>query len=114
MNTKRITGNVSDVLPDSKIVINRGQKDGVEPGQTYQVYRMGEMLTDPKTGESLGALESICAYGTVEQVQSEEATLALEVNPTKIDTTCRVRRVMYTTPPHVYGNPSYRKPILWK
>lgn len=107
MNTKRITGNVSDVLPNSKIIINRGQKDGVELGQKYQVYRMGEMLTDPKTGESLGALESICAYGTVEQVQPKEATLALEVNPTKIDTNCRVRRVMYTISPNVYRPPSH-------
>lgn len=107
MNTKRITGNVSDVLSDSKIVINRGQKDGVEPGQTYQVYRVGEMLTDPKTGESLGALESICAYGTVEQVQLKEATLALEAIPEKIDTDCCVRRVVSTLPSWVYGKPRF-------
>ena len=32
MNNNRITGDVSGVLPDSKIVINRGKKDGVEAG----------------------------------------------------------------------------------
>ena len=101
MNNKRITGDVSGVLPDSKIVINRGKKDGVETGQKYQVYRTGEMLTDPKTGESLAALESICAYGTVEQVQPKEATLTLEAFPEKIDTSCHVRRIApYSSPPY--------------
>ena len=103
MNNKRITGDVSGVLSDSKIVINRGKKDGVETGQKYQVYRTGEMLTDPKTGESLAALESICGYGTVEQVQPKEATLTLEEPPLQIDTNCRVRRIVPYPKPSHYG-----------
>ena len=102
MNLKRITGDVINVSPDS-IVINRGEKDGVEPGQEYQVYRTGEMLTDPKTGESLGALESICAYGTMEQVQPKEATLTLSALSVEleIDTSCHVRRIApYSSPPY--------------
>ena len=98
MNAKLIIGDVINVLPDS-IVINRGEKDGVEPGQAYRIYRKGEALTDPKTGEFLGALESICGYGTVEQVQPREATLALEEPPLKIDTNCRVRRIAIRFPP---------------
>ena len=103
MNAKLIIGDVINVLPDS-IVINRGEMDGVEPGQAYRIYRKGEALTDPKTGEFLGALESICGYGTVEQVQPKEATLTLEAFPEKIDTSCHVRRIAAYSPRALYPN----------
>ena len=104
MNAKRITGDVISVLPGGKIVINRGQKDGVEPGQNYQAYRKGEMLTDPKTGEPLAALESICGYGTVEQVRPREATLTLEAVPSeRVDVGCYVRRIAWYRKPAHYA-----------
>ena len=102
MNDKIITGEVINILQNWRIIINRGKKDGVEPGQKYQVYRIGEMLTDPKTGESLGALESICGYGTVEQVQPKKATLTLEPLPAKVDTNCYVRRIALYSPRALY------------
>lgn len=38
-----------------KIYINSGKLDGQKEGLTYSLYRKGEELTDPDTGESLGA-----------------------------------------------------------
>ena len=104
MNAKIITGEVISVLQNQQIIINRGKKDGVEPGQKYQVYRKGEILSDPKTGESLGALESICGYGTVAQVQPKKATLTLEPLPSTVDTNCYVRRIALYSPRALYSH----------
>lgn len=39
------------------IMLNRGQGAGIKKGGRYRVYNMGEAVTDPDTGESLGAEE---------------------------------------------------------
>lgn len=40
-----------------KVIINRGEEYGVEPGQMFLVRTKGEVLTDPSTGEILDRLE---------------------------------------------------------
>ncbi|HCC46518.1 MAG TPA: hypothetical protein DEQ38_00115 [Elusimicrobia bacterium] len=45
----KITGN--------QVYINSGGADGEKVGNTYAIYRMGEEMTDPDTGESLGSEE---------------------------------------------------------
>lgn len=40
-----------------RVVINRGEQFGVEPGQVFVVKEKGEVLTDPDTGEVLDRLE---------------------------------------------------------
>jgi len=40
-----------------QIFINSGSADGEKVGNTYAIYRMGEEMTDPDTGESLGSEE---------------------------------------------------------
>jgi curli biogenesis system outer membrane secretion channel CsgG len=45
----KITGN--------QLFINSGGADGEKEGRTYAIYRLGEEMTDPDTGESLGAEE---------------------------------------------------------
>lgn len=45
----KITGN--------QVYINSGGADGEKVGNTYAIYRMGEEMTDPDTGEALGSEE---------------------------------------------------------
>lgn len=45
----KITGN--------QVYINSGAADGEKAGHVYSVYRMGEEMLDPDTGESLGSEE---------------------------------------------------------
>ena len=39
-------------------IINAGSESGIKPGQRFLVFRAGEDLKDPDTGESLGAEET--------------------------------------------------------
>jgi curli biogenesis system outer membrane secretion channel CsgG len=41
-----------------KIIINGGKEDGVNLGDRFTIYRAGEELVDPDTGESLGSEET--------------------------------------------------------
>jgi curli biogenesis system outer membrane secretion channel CsgG len=45
-------------ITSSQIYINSGSADGEKEGHVYTIYRMGEEMTDPDTGESLGSEES--------------------------------------------------------
>jgi len=42
----------------SQVFINLGSRNGVNVGDVYTVYRKGEALIDPDTGEELGASET--------------------------------------------------------
>ena len=70
-----IHGKVIDVLDDTKIVINKGAKDGVIPGSRFLIYREGRELTDPDTGENLGRLELVCGEGEPSHIQDRMTTL---------------------------------------
>ena len=70
-----IHGKVIDVLDDTKIVINKGAKDGVIPGNRFLIYREGRELTDPDTGENLGRLELVCGEGEPSHIQDRMTTL---------------------------------------
>jgi hypothetical protein len=45
---------VVEVLAPMRIVINRGNAHQVRVRQRFLVYAIGEMMTDPDTGERLG------------------------------------------------------------
>ncbi len=53
---------------EGEVVINSGQEAGVKVGATFVVYRLGEEMKDPDTGESLGAEEA--KVGTIEVVNN--------------------------------------------
>ncbi|MGF1449824.1 MAG: CsgG/HfaB family protein [Opitutales bacterium] len=44
-------------MTGSVVTINRGDGTGIQEGQTWNVYALGEALIDPDTGESLGSEE---------------------------------------------------------
>jgi hypothetical protein len=66
---------VVKVIDDYRVVINRGRRDGVEIGDRFLVYEVGEELADPDTNESLGKLEIVKGRGQAKHVQERLTTL---------------------------------------
>lgn len=58
-----------------QLVINRGSSQGVRPGERYLVYREGEEVFDPDTGESLGVYEEVVGRARVILVKEKNSTL---------------------------------------
>ena len=44
-------------MQGNKVYINSGQQDGVEVGDVYTVFKVGEALIDPDTGLNLGTID---------------------------------------------------------
>ncbi len=53
-------------MTGSVVTINRGDGTGIQKGQTWNVYALGEALIDPDTGENLGSEEVL--MGQVEVI----------------------------------------------
>lgn len=73
-------GLVVEVLPDLTgdifgIVINKGKRDGIEIGDSFSVYELGEEMFDPATKERLGRLELSKGRGTVDSIQEKMSVL---------------------------------------
>jgi hypothetical protein len=64
------------VLNPSKVVINRGDSDGLKRGQKFLVYQLGDEMFDPTTNESLGRLEIVRGRGQVVHLQGRMAHVA--------------------------------------
>jgi hypothetical protein len=58
-----------------KFVISRGSDAGVKVGDTYLMFRLGDNLNDPDTGEDLGPLEIVVGRAKVSHVQPRISTL---------------------------------------
>lgn len=56
------------MMKDGQVIINGGSETGVKAGERFMVYRTGEEMTDPDTGESLGAEET--KIGEIEVVNN--------------------------------------------
>lgn len=70
-----LTGKVIEVLSAIDLVINKGSCDGVEKSNRFLIYRLGEEMFDPDTGQSLGILELICGEGKPVHIQEHITTL---------------------------------------
>ena len=67
---------VAQVIDDFHVVLNRGNAHGVEEGDKYQIYYLGdEDIIDPETNKSLGKLEYIVGIGKVTNVQEHMCVL---------------------------------------
>jgi hypothetical protein len=58
-----------------QLVINRGARDGLKPGQRYLVFGYGPEVSDPESGESLGRVELVRGRGEVAHLQDNLATI---------------------------------------
>ncbi|QGZ92043.1 hypothetical protein [Microcystis aeruginosa] len=63
---------VVKVIDNYKLVMNRGEQNGIREGQRMMVYHISnEDIKDPNTGESLGFLELVKGTGRVIFVQDK-------------------------------------------
>jgi curli biogenesis system outer membrane secretion channel CsgG len=56
------------MMKDDQVIINDGAETGVKAGERFVIYRPGEEMIDPDTGESLGADET--KVGEIEVVNN--------------------------------------------
>lgn len=61
-----------------RIVINLGSEDEVKSGTRFLVFSLGKELTDPESGDNLGAFEIVKGVGKVTNLQVRMATLTSE------------------------------------
>lgn len=66
---------VASVSNEYTVVLNRGSSHGVEVGDRFLVYRIGDEIYDPATRKSLGKLEIVCGTGRITHVQENMSTL---------------------------------------
>jgi hypothetical protein len=68
--------NVADIINPLRLVINRGENDGIRLQQRVLVYSISnEEIKDPNTGESLGHLEIVKGTGRIVHLQDKLATI---------------------------------------
>ncbi len=66
---------IANVVDQYRVVINAGAFDGIQIGQRFLIYKIGDEIVDPDTEESLGRLEVVKGVGEVTHVQDKIATL---------------------------------------
>ena len=79
---QRIANRIADVVfpakvlvkRDKEVTINRGEGGGVAVGNIFNVYALGEELTDPDTKESLGREEAKVGRVKITQVNPKTST----------------------------------------
>ncbi len=76
-----ITGRIVKALDAGRWVANVGLEAGVAPGERFVVFELGEEITDPETGASLGALELVKGHLVAEHVQPKMTILEREEEP---------------------------------
>jgi hypothetical protein len=67
-----------------QIYMDLTEKDGVQVGQEYTIFRKGEVFRHPMTGRPMGRFEEIIGYAQIKRVQpqlSEAAYVALPGKP---------------------------------
>jgi len=69
-----IKGKVAEIVDEYTVVINRGNKHGVEEDMRFVIYEPGEEIKDPDTDESLGEFEYVKAKVEVVNVQEKFST----------------------------------------
>jgi hypothetical protein len=68
-------GKVARIIDDHRVVINKGESDGIQIGQRFLILEIGEEVFDPDTKESLGTVEVVKGRGEVTHVQKRISTL---------------------------------------
>ena len=83
---------VVHVSDERTFVINRGSEGGVEAGANYLIIRLGEHISDPETGEDLGALEIVVGRARTSHVQPRMSTLESTMTRVEAGKTRRIKR----------------------
>jgi len=70
---------VAKVIDEYTLVLTVGSQDGIRPGQRFLIYSIGAEVTDPDSGESLGALEVIRGTAKATHVQEKICTVTSDM-----------------------------------
>jgi hypothetical protein len=66
---------VAHVLSDTRVVLNKGEKDGLKINQRFLIFGLRAEVLDPDTNQSLGILEEVRGTGRVIHLQERMATV---------------------------------------
>lgn len=69
-------GKVAKVA-EGKLYINLGSTDGLKEGDTFSLFRLGEAITDPDTGKTLGQDKTRIGTITVTKIMGEHLSMAV-------------------------------------
>lgn len=75
-----INGKVAAIIDDTTLIINVGQKQGVEEGMGFVVYSEHQEIVDPDSGATLGKWEIVKAQLSVSHVQEYMSTVRSLIN----------------------------------
>jgi hypothetical protein len=75
MTNNKLVFKVAAIVDEKNVVINKGKLDGIDVGQAFMIYTIGDEIFDPDTKQSLGKLEIIRGTGKVARVQDHMATI---------------------------------------
>lgn len=97
---EKIAGKVVDVgyparvlaKTNNVVTVNRGEGTGIEAGQLWEVFALGEELTDPDTGASLGREEMSVGKVRITRVTAKTSQAQI-VEDSGIDRGALLRRV---------------------
>lgn len=81
---------VANKIDTERIVINKGEEDGIEEYMEFLVYSEGEEIFDPTTEKSLGYLENPKAKFKTLHIQKKMTTL---ISKTKVPNTIAMLRI---------------------
>ncbi len=60
------------------VIINAGTTSNIQPGTVFEIYKKGEELTDPTTGESLGFEETLAGEAMATQITDRVTKAAVK------------------------------------
>lgn len=83
---------VAKVIDEWSLVLNKGAKDGIEIGQRFLIYAVGEVIKDPDTGDELEALEIVKGTGKVTHLQENIATISSDMKSSPHRTIRRIKK----------------------
>jgi hypothetical protein len=70
---------VAHIIDDYTLIINKGSENGINIGQRFLVFIIGEEIIDPESKESLGYLEIVKGTGKITHLQPKMATLSSDM-----------------------------------
>lgn len=125
----RLIGGAADKLMDNLIasiypirvikvvgdvaIINRGEGSAAV-GETYAVFLMGEELTDPQSGESLGVMEIEAGLGKITEVKPKFSFLKMATGQLDANAEYIVRKTDKKPPAAAAPTPRPRQPAQSK
>ena len=66
---------VVKIVSPFQVVINAGSDAGLNKGQKVMIYAIGDMITDPDSGEELERLEIVKGTGRIIHLQNKISTI---------------------------------------